>query len=139
MKIEFQNETLNSDSWVLDIVTNIDYKQRIIDLLEDNAEIDLFDAMMHDYLQNGSGENDQDLYNRILNVKKLLANQRDARTGDDLEKKILVVSHGMTMKALFSSGVEPDKPSGKGFKNSLEVSNCQIVPLFLDQKNKVWS
>jgi hypothetical protein len=29
-----------------------------MDLLEDNAEIDLFDAMMHDYLQNGSAEND---------------------------------------------------------------------------------
>ena len=26
MKIEFQNETLNNDSWVLDIVTNPDYK-----------------------------------------------------------------------------------------------------------------
>jgi broad specificity phosphatase PhoE len=44
-----------------------------------------------------------------------LAKHRDLRKGEDLEKKILVVSHGMTMKALFSSGLEPDKPAGKGF------------------------
>jgi hypothetical protein len=34
-------------------------------MMNDNAEIDIFDAMMHDYLQNGPAENDLDLYNRI--------------------------------------------------------------------------
>lgn len=56
-KIEFASESLKEDTWLLDILTNTDYKEKIQKLLSENEEIDLFDAIMHEFQLNGPGEN----------------------------------------------------------------------------------
>jgi hypothetical protein len=51
-----------SQNWMLDVLTNRDYVDRINDQMDQG--VPLFDAVMEDFVRNDLGEPDIDLYNR---------------------------------------------------------------------------
>lgn len=134
IKIEYGDDSLKKDTWALDVCTNQEYKARIQERLTKGD--DLFSAIMDDFQEFGAGEPDVDLYQRSINVKKFLVEQKQ-KLDPNGDEKILVISHGRICRSLISSGLNPDKSDG--FKGSCNINNCHILPLFIDHNKKVWS
>jgi len=66
-----------------------------------------------------TAETDTDLYDRTLLLKEKMAKMIDS-TG----KKILVVSHGLTLMVLLSESVSAGSVMGSGCKNTMFMRNA---------------
>ncbi len=61
----------------------------------------------------------------------------DKRLAEWDDSKILVVSHSLTLEALFADGVLPDLPQAEGFIDSVQFENCKIRPMFIDDRGQL--
>jgi len=97
------NPMLHQDNWVLDNLTNQEYADRIREGLKTGDMCKTFGADMRKYSKERKGEKDSEGRERMAFFKEKLTQSRSQIAEGT---KMLVVGHGIALKALLSDGVK---------------------------------
>lgn len=99
------NPLLKVDNWVLDTLNNKEYADRIREGMKTGDMIKSFSMDMRKYHKERKGELDSELRERMFSFKEKMREHR----GQIAEgTKMLVVSHGIALKGLLSTGCTAD-------------------------------
>jgi hypothetical protein len=123
------NPLLKVDNWVLDTLNNKEYADRIREGMKTGDMIKSFSMDMRKYHKERKGELDSELRERMFSFKEKMREHR----GQIAEgTKMLVVSHGIALKGLLSTGCTADSLYGSGLTGSVEFSNSQMESIYVD-------
>ena len=132
IKIEYGCDSLNRDNWCLDIMTNKDKVKKLRDGMNGTNNLVMsYGALMRKTDGRDGIEDDSEVFERVENARKMLRKLAQEKAVSKTKKKILVVSHHITLGLLLASACKKGSVLLKGATDSYHFTEGEIQPCFV--------